>query len=247
MRNYSNEELSLLHEHLFQLLLIFKDVCEKADIWYSLAFGTLLGAVREGGFIPWDTDADVFIKVKDKNAFREAFKKFAPDGYYLSNYDADAKCLSSHDTIYIPSIGQLSDIHIDIYPIIGAPNNKKEQDKVSWLWHYLDRIIRSKYVNIRECKTKNKPLVFFAKIIDYCIPDSVLKKNRYKRETKYNFETSKYWMTLVNYGVGHSCFKKELIISFDVKSFEGVDFHVMNGWNEFLTICYGDYMTPKKY
>lgn len=247
MRKYSEEELLLLHEHLFKLMLVCKDICEKADIWYSLAFGTLLGAVREGGFIPWDTDVDVFIKIKDKEIFREAFKKYAPKGYYMSNYDTDAKYLSSHDIIYIPDTEQFSDIHLDIYPIIGAPSNKKEQDRISWLWNYVDRIIRSKYVDIRECKPKNKPLVAIAKIIDYCIPDSVLKKNRYKREVKYNFETSEYWMTLANYGMGRSCFKKDLIVSFEIKSFKGVDFHVMNGWKEFLTICYGDYMTPKKY
>ena len=75
------------------------------------------------------------------------------------NYDTKKKCLKSHDNLFLTQSNVYPDVHLDIYPIVSAPADKKEQDKVTFWWNYMDRIIRSKYVDIQKCLPKNKVLV----------------------------------------------------------------------------------------
>lgn len=243
----NSEEIKELHKYLIELTKVFRDVCDEEGIWYSLAFGTMLGAVREKNIITWDTDVDVYVLHKDLERLREAFAKRNFNGINYINHNTAYHCLKSHDNLIYTQSDVFPDIHLDIYPIVGAPATKIEQDKVTWRWNYVDRIVRSKYVDIRQCLPKNKVLVFFAKIIDYCIPDSVLQKNIVMRETKYNMEETGYWLTLANYGAGRSCFPVSFLEETEEKELGGEKFKVMKEWHKFLTIVYGDYMTPKKY
>lgn len=246
-RNLSPEQLKELHSSLIELTKVFRDVCDKEGIWYSLAFGTMLGAVREKNIIGWDTDVDVFVLYGDLERVRSAFSKYSFSGIIYKNHNTAHHCLSSHDNLIYTKSDVFPDIHLDIYPIVGAPATKEEQDRVTWKWNYVDRIVRSKYVDIRHCRPKNKILVACAKIIDYCIPDSVLQKNIKMRETKYNMRETGYWLTLANYGAGRSCFPVSFLEETVDKELGGEKFKVMKEYDKYLTIVYGDYMTPKKY
>lgn len=248
MREVTDQELQIIHEKLFELMCAFKDICEKENIWYSLDAGTLLGAVRHDGFIPWDTDVDITIRLPDKERFREAFAKHKPKGIGLRNYNMENKCLQSHDTMYFEDPQIVEDIHVDVLPLVGAPSDPKTQAWVAKYSSYADKVLRSKYVDISQCKKQNKPLVFCAKILDHCFPDSVLRKNIYRRETKYDFETSEYWMVLSCYSNAESCLPRRIWDTMIPHTFNGVDFMIPAGWDEYLTRVYGpDYMTPKKY
>lgn len=244
----NKENLSELHQLLLKLLVAFKYVCEKGDLWYSLGYGSVLGAVRHHGFIPWDTDADVLIMLPDKEKFREAFTRFKPEGIALKCHDKEKRCLQSHDSLYFEDSSIDSEIHLDIYPLVGAPSDVVLQQKFVSKSCYQDRIIRSKYVDIRKCKKKNRILVAGAKMIDYLIPDRILRKNIYNREHEYCFEESEYLVTLTNYGKASNCIPKEIMYDTISAQFEGIDFKIPKNWDYYLTRIYGsDYMTPKKY
>ena len=146
MRNYSDKDYSKLHNYLLELLKAFKSVCEKENIWYTLAYGTALGAVRDHGFIPWDTDVDVCIKLPDTEKFRSAFYKHMPEGILLNDRTKNNKNTKSHDTLYFSKNVGYPDVHLDIYPLVGAPNNIKEQRKFCKTNYVLDAIFRSKYM-----------------------------------------------------------------------------------------------------
>lgn len=66
------DDLQSLHKVLFELLAELDRVCRKNNIEYTLSGGTLLGAVRHGGFIPWDDDADVSMRRIDYDRFCKA-------------------------------------------------------------------------------------------------------------------------------------------------------------------------------
>ena len=81
MNRLSLEEIKKIE---LNILLSFKQFCEEHDLRYYLAGGTLLGAIRHRGFIPWDDDIDVCMPRKDYEIFIKEFDKFH-DYYKLKN------------------------------------------------------------------------------------------------------------------------------------------------------------------
>lgn len=248
MRELNENELKLVQDKCFVLLKAFKEICEKANIWYSLAYGSVLGAVRHKGFIPWDTDADVLIMLPDKEKFREAFYKYKPLGIKLINHNLEKKCLQSHDSLAFEDEQSVEGIHLDIFPLVGAPSNIKKQKKFARYTKYADKIIRSKYVDITQCKKKNKFFVFLAKLFCFFIPNNILKRNIFNREHKYNFDKAEYYITLSTYGRASDCIPKEFFEKTIECVFNDDKFRIPEKWDLYLSRIYGDdYMTPKKY
>lgn len=64
-----------IHRELFEVMREIKNICIRNDIKFYLAFGTLLGAIRDKGFIPWDDDMDIFIKREDWDKFNSCIVK----------------------------------------------------------------------------------------------------------------------------------------------------------------------------
>ena len=79
--------LDELKEIEFEILLKLDKFCKENNINYALDSGTLLGAVRHKGFIPWDDDIDIIVPRKDYNRFIELMKKNPPEGLRLINQD----------------------------------------------------------------------------------------------------------------------------------------------------------------
>lgn len=77
--NPDGSQLRNLQLHLLDILKVVDSICRRNNITYWLGSGTLLGAVRHGGFIPWDDDVDIEIYRKDRKRFISACKKELPD------------------------------------------------------------------------------------------------------------------------------------------------------------------------
>ncbi|HBA13371.1 MAG TPA: LicD family protein, partial [Bacteroidales bacterium] len=77
--------------HVLDILVLFDKICRENGIDYWLHGGTLLGAVRHGGFIPWDDDVDVCIKAVDYRKFRKVFLRNLPKRYRLVDYRTSPK------------------------------------------------------------------------------------------------------------------------------------------------------------
>ena len=237
----------IIKKKCFELLLIVREICEKNHIWYSLAYGTMLGAVRHQGYIPWDTDVDIYIYLPDKNAFRQAFSNSENSGIILDNFDEQPHNTHSHDIIRFEEIST-KDVHLDIYYLVGAPSDYNEQRKFAKLTYVADHIIRSKHNRLRDCKKKNRPLVLCAKIIDYCFPDRVLKKYISKLESKYDFEKAEYVISIANWGKPDSCIPKKVFKEMNQQRFYEAEFAIPCEYDSYLRRTYGDdYMTPRRY
>ena len=78
-------DVSYVWETELDILDAIDRICRRNNLKYSLAYGTLLGAVRHGGFIPWDDDIDIIMPREDYNIFLNAWEKEHPDEYILQN------------------------------------------------------------------------------------------------------------------------------------------------------------------
>ena len=91
----SEPQLVELHSQLFTLLVKFHEICMENGIKYSLYGGTLLGAVREKGFIPWDDDLDVVIVRKEYKKLRSVMKGYNKNGFSFEESDQVARFVNT--------------------------------------------------------------------------------------------------------------------------------------------------------
>ena len=123
--------LQEIQQMSFQILKEFHNFCVANDLHYSLAYGTLIGAIRHKGFIPWDDDVDVIMPRPDFDKF---FKLYNKTGKYKAvaptdSYLAFGRLCDNEKTVAkskIPWVKGGSGIWIDIFPIDNVPDNMNE-------------------------------------------------------------------------------------------------------------------------
>ena len=124
-----------LQDKMLDILKFFISVCEQNDLHYWLAGGSCLGALRHGGFIPWDDDLDVYMPRKDYEKLWSLMKDKTIDGHYVlcrttesKNYHHRVMQIVDIDTTFIHSRSKNEDIehgvYIDVIPIDACPNSK---------------------------------------------------------------------------------------------------------------------------
>ncbi len=123
-----NVDLNAVHAVELEMLKAVDALCEKYEIRYSLYCGTLLGAVRHGGFIPWDDDVDLAMCLKDYRRFLQVAAEL-PECYIVTHYGNDRKSPWPWAKVIAKDTTQIEDnlvaldipwgLHVDIYPILG--------------------------------------------------------------------------------------------------------------------------------
>ncbi len=85
----NEKEMQICHSILLEMLVLFHDFCTKHNLVYYLAYGTMLGAVRHKGFVPWDLDIDVTMPRKDYEKMHQYIQSELPKKYFVQNETTD--------------------------------------------------------------------------------------------------------------------------------------------------------------
>lgn len=229
-------------------------ICRKNGIEYTLDGGTLLGAVREHGFLAWDDDADIAITRKEYNRFFEACKKdLDKDRFFLQEYRTDPDYPWGYSKLRmngteIVQVGQehlkfKNGIFIDIFVYDPVPDG--------WLLRRLHAfacycIRKCQYSVVGKLRAGNVFLRGWYRLLDRIPKKTVFRwLEKLVRLTSpldtelSSHKTYPYPRKSCKFGLPWKCFK-----SYRDITFENEVFRCMKDYDIYLTMLYGDYMTP---
>ncbi len=237
------------------ILLAVHSFCENNGINYSLAYGSLLGAIRHKGFIPWDDDIDICLLREDYKKLEKAFPSLLDERYVFLSLDRDKKWNRPYGMVYDSRTIQIEDaannyknvgVGIDVFPIDDICTDKAEFFSYNRKRMFMVYVLNCKFLKWRKDRSFIKNVVLLiSKLV--CTPFScrhIAKKlDEYAR--LYNGKTTEF--------VYHSSdtdthlfkqFPKSIFNSFINVAFESYSVKIMSGYDSYLSNIYGDYMTP---
>lgn len=251
MKKVTIQEARILQ---LQMLKYVDKICRENNIDYSLAHGTLLGAIRHKGFIPWDDDIDILLYRKEYDNLLQILSNdqeynlltINTHKYYLPFAKICDKKTQLRESIY-PIVEGMG-VFIDIFPIDNLPNNydecivlHKRLRKINKMVRYsVPRVYRnSSYLWKRIIKT-----ILLTPYAIYCriIGTKELLNRINKLLQKYeDIETSNVGFLMSHYGI-KELFTKNMFLEYIDVEFENGKFMAIKNYDLYLKKLYGNYM-----
>lgn len=224
--------------------------CEENGIQYWIDSGTLLGAIRHKGYIPWDDDIDIGMLREDYDRFSALFNETSQEYRFLcventpDFYLPHGKVCDDSTILFEPDEnGFRSAVNIDVFVYDHAPDDDRELDR---MYDRRDQLRHRHAVLNTGIVYAGNPLKYVAKKIRKLIFKVLYGKQNLIKEMVKN---SKLYATDSTSRVGNftaytrmSCDKRVFEDFVDVE-FEGMSFKAPIGYDEWLRSFYGDYMT----
>ncbi len=248
--DYGKQEVQ---EKILEIACEIKNLCEKHNIEYYISDGSCLGAVRHGGFIPWDDDFDMMMTYDNYKKFAEIAKRELSEPFFYQDTETDpnyrsvfAKVRNSDTTFIEDALSHIKmnhGIYVDIFILSGVPDNfilKNIQRFAGFMWFFLQEFIAP-----RKNKLKKAICSAVFSVIDFFHirkPLIELFKSIYLHYKPENCRTWTYSMGKFNYNqttMDSSIIGKPIDIDF-----EGIRFSTVEFPEQYCKHLYGDYMTP---
>lgn len=262
-RMKNNKAMRLPHSHegrmtsiqqvLLAYLLEVDRICKKHNIKYFLGGGTLLGAIRHKGFIPWDDDADIMMLREDYDKFCKIAPKEMPPTMTFQTNETDKNCFYEfakfrlNDTVFATSFakthkGMHNGLAFDIFCHDKTANSKLGQKLHIGMTLFTRALVFNKWNN-RKVENGNKIQSLFT---NFCKSVFPLKFSMgMLKRTLIFFKNKKHAKYLYD-GMGRNIYNGVFPIDYLDEAiyvdFEGYKFPVPKKYDEYLTFLYGEYM-----
>lgn len=249
----SPQELRAIQEKSLEILVYFKEFCQKHGLLFYFCGGCCIGAIRHKGFIPWDDDIDVFMPRKDYERLAQLWPKEADPQYAYCRSDKGhylrslLSAVSDENTTFIKERQQDLDIshgiRLEILPLDGCPESRFAR-KRQILW----ALIYSMFNNNEAPTRKGKGAYLLGRFLLALAPTQGMRyrvwrlaEKRMSRwpitpETKHITELCARYQYMVN------DYPAEAFASAKWVEFEGLSMPVPIGYDTYLRMAFGDYM-----
>lgn len=245
-------ELDELRQIQLSILEVIDEFCAKNNIVYYLTGGTLIGAIRHEGYIPWDDDIDISMFRSDYERFVNSFNEYSDKYQVFTAENCDwypfpfAK-VSDMDTLLIEEYDKFEKydigINVDVFPIDDCPSNPLELNFLMKRIKILRKMLAIKLLPIIPKQAFYKNVILsIGKILCKRISLNEIALRINDLAKRYNsIQMEKCGIIVWGYGqreiVNKSIFRKTCYVKFEEKNFPApIGYH---GW---LTSVYGDYM-----
>lgn len=233
-----------------EILLTFHNFCLENNLTYTLMGGTMLGAIRHKGFIPWDDDIDVSMPRPDYDKFISLAINGFSDRYEISSIENRenhiqyfAKLIDKRTILYEKNVEDkyFNGINIDIFPADGFPDDQKVAEN-----HFKNIARLKRYVIWSAMQVKYQGVIktslkYIRNIPFKLIGPTYFSKKMDKEYRKYSFDQSEY----VTYSTGYALrtkMKREDFLNLIDVDFCGYKFKCQADFDNILTNIYGNYM-----
>lgn len=246
-------DINVLKQYQLGNLLALDRFCKEHGINYSLAYGSLLGAIRHQGIIPWDDDIDVCLLREDYEKLINSFPAQYEERYSLHALERqkdyvrpyarlcdDTTLETFQDNVPMPPMG----IGIDIFPIDEVPEDEKEWQKFNkkrrrLVWLYM------KKAYVHWDKKQNLLHNICAAAFNWLMQPVSFRflAARISRHAQlYRSSDSTYLFEACQGLVTQQRYPKTVFSSYEPHPFEGHQLQITSGYDDYLTLTYGEYM-----
>lgn len=250
MRDFDLRALQLKE---FEMLEDFKKFCDDNGIVYYLMYGTLIGAARHQGFIPWDDDIDVIMDTKNYRKFLRRARKKYPEKYFIQNFRTEHNMWYNWTKIRINGTTSMErnmsdmDIHygvcMDIFVMAGKPEKTFGIKLVNKARDIEDILLRKYYAKMTGAKISKRAERLYRIIPEFLrIPVCRLLERIIYVDT----HSREYCYCPLMPGGFNPIYKSESFENGKGKylMYEGKEYRVPYNWEDVLERRYGDWRTP---
>jgi lipopolysaccharide cholinephosphotransferase len=226
-----------------EILKLVVSLCNEYEISYHLSYGSLLGAIRHKGPIPWDADVDIAIPYPQLEKFITIMKEKLPNKFVLEEPGVTRKYNRLFPRIGLKNLNR-NIVHVDVFYWIGLPEESTKQKIFISKSKCLDQIFRYKNIPIESISSSviKRFCAVVLKLLLSPITNSFILRTFHDHCSKYSYASAEFVTQPCAFNLKKNILKKETIEELKVADYSGIQVLIPVNYEKYLKNYYGEFM-----